>query len=250
VSVAEREIVGVIGPNGAGKSTLMDAISGMVACEAGRVVVADRDVTALPPAERARAGLGRSFQHALLFPTLTVREAVAVALEVSLEPYGPLAAASWLPRVRAAERGVRRRVDHLIELVGLEQAADAYVSELSTAMRRIVDLACMTAMQPRALLLDEPSSGLAQAEAEELGPLLRRLVAETGCGLLIIEHDVPMLTSIADRMLAMDLGRVIAEGEPAAVIADEEVVRSALGARHDVIARSGRARYEADQTME
>ena len=239
IDVRAREIVGIIGPNGAGKTTLFDALSGSIRVDDGRIELDGNDVTGLEPYARARMGLARSFQTARLFPTMTAREAIVVALERQLAAENPLTAAAWLPSVRTAERRAARRADQLIELLGLGRWADAFVSELSTATRRIVDIACVMAFEPRVLLLDEPSSGLAQAETEELGPLLERLVRETGCGLAIIEHDIPLVTSVSDRMIAMDLGRVLVEGPPEEVVAHPGVVRAYLGTDEDVIARSG-----------
>ena len=148
-------------------------------------------------------------------------------------------AAAWTPAVRRSERRVRRRVDALIDLFQLDAYAGKFAGELSTGTRRMVDMACIMAAEPRLLLLDEPSSGLAQAEVEVLGPTVRRLARETGCGVLVIEHDLPLITGLADRLCAMELGRVIAEGRPDAVIADPEVVRAYLGASQTTIERSG-----------
>jgi branched-chain amino acid transport system ATP-binding protein len=162
-----------------------------------------------------------------------------VALERSIDVRDPVAAALHLPSVADSEAKVGRRVEELIELLGLGAFRDKYVRELSTGSRRVVDLACVLAHGPSVLLLDEPSSGIAQREAEALGPLLVRIRDMTGASLLIIEHDVPLLTSIADRMVALDLGRVVATGAPSAVVRDPSVVASYLGDSEAVVARSG-----------
>jgi branched-chain amino acid transport system ATP-binding protein len=125
--------------------------------------------------------------------------------------------------------------------MGLKQYADSLVRELSTGTRRIVDLACQVAHRPTVILLDEPSSGIAQREAEALVPVLRRLRDEMGASLVVIEHDIPLISSVADRLVAMDQGRVIADGPPALVLADPVVVESYLGADGAAIARSGQA---------
>jgi branched-chain amino acid transport system ATP-binding protein len=125
---------------------------------------------------------------------------------------------------------------------------DKFVSELSTGSRRIVDLAMAIAHDPVVLILDEPSSGIAQRETEALGPLLRRIQAETGCAMLVIEHDMPLITAISDRLVAMDLGRVIAEGPPQAVLEDPVVVSSYLGSDTAVINRSGRGEPDTAST--
>lgn len=238
IDVRPGEIVGLIGPNGAGKTTLFDVISGFLTPERGRVVVDGHDVTTLPAHARARLDLGRSFQNVRLFPSLTARENIAVAFE-HRTVRSEIMTALWLPNVRKSESKVFQRVDGLIEMLGLEAFADKFVGDLSTGSRRAVEVACMMAAEPRVLLLDEPSSGLAQAETEELGPVLVRLVRQTGCGLFMIEHDVRLIASISDRLVAMELGSVIAAGTPDQVLADPRVLASYLAASEQVIARSG-----------
>jgi ABC-type branched-subunit amino acid transport system ATPase component/predicted MFS family arabinose efflux permease len=239
VTVDAGQIVGIIGPNGAGKTTLFDVISGFVKPIEGRVAIGGVDALPLRPDARARLGLARSFQNARLFPSMTVRENIAVALETQLAVRSTVLSAIWAPAVRRSERRIRRRVEYLIGLFGLEPFADKFVSELSTGTRRIVDIACITATEPKLLLLDEPSSGLAQAETEALGPVVRRLARDTGCGVLVIEHDLPLITSLADRLLAMELGRPIMEGLPEDVVSHPTVVEAYLGADPAVIERSG-----------
>jgi ABC-type branched-subunit amino acid transport system ATPase component len=193
----------------------------------------------MPPDARARLGLARSYQNVHLFPALTVRENIAVALERHLHSRNAAAAALWLPPVRRSERRVRRRVDNLIESLGLGAYANKFVNELSTGSRRIVDIACLIAAAPRLLLLDEPSSGLAQAETEQLAPVVGRIVKETGCGVLVIEHDLGLVATVADRLVAMRLGEVMAEGTPSQVLANQQVVDVLLGgASEAVISRS------------
>jgi branched-chain amino acid transport system ATP-binding protein len=240
VEVAAGEIVGLIGPNGAGKTTLFDAISGFVPVSSGRVILGGRDATLLGPDQRARLGLGRSFQDARLFPSLTVAEAIAVAMERhAASSRSAVLSALWLPPVRKAERRLRSRAEALIELLGLGDYREKFLSELSTGSRRIVDLACEMAADPDVLLLDEPSSGIAQAEAEELGPLLDRVRRDTGCGLLVIEHDMRLLTGIADRMIGMVRGQTIVSGSVTDVTEDPTMVEAYLGTSERVLARSG-----------
>ncbi|HXA29215.1 MAG TPA: MFS transporter [Candidatus Angelobacter sp.] len=229
LGVGAREIVGFIGPNGAGKSTLFDAISGFVTPSAGTVTAFGEDVTALPPEARARRGLVRSFQNVRLFSAMTVREVIALALERTASDLGGLGGALWPPVARTQQRRTARRVDNLLDGLGLGPCAEQFIGELSTGTRRIVDLACLLAAEPRLLLLDEPSSGLAQSETEELGPLIGRIAKEAGCSILVIEHDLPLVTAVATRMVAMDQGRVIADGPPRAVVEDPAVVRAYLG---------------------
>jgi branched-chain amino acid transport system permease protein len=234
LSVCAGEIVGVIGPNGAGKTTLFDVVSGFVPPDMGTIVLHHDhhavDVTHVDAHRRAQLGLGRSFQDGRLFPALTVRETIAVACERAVRVRNPVAAAAHLPAVARSEAAVRARVDELVDLLGLGEYTDRFGHELSTGTRRIVDLACVLAHAPKVLLLDEPASGIAQREAEALGPLLRRVRDSLGAGLLVIEHDLGVLGDVADRLVALDGGLVVARGAPGAVLADPAVIRAYLGA--------------------
>jgi branched-chain amino acid transport system ATP-binding protein len=238
LEVGPDEIVGIIGPNGAGKTTLFDVISGFVRPDSGAVLMSGTDVTTLTPEVRAHLGLGRSFQNAHLFPSLTVRENIAVAMERAIKVKHPLLNALWLPKARQSERLVGRRVDGLIDLLRLGAYADKFVNELSTGTRRSVDIACIMASAPKMLLLDEPSSGLAQAESEALGPVIERLARDAGCSVLVIEHDVGLVSSISHRLYAMELGTVIASGPPSQVVSDPRVLSSYLAATEEVVART------------
>jgi branched-chain amino acid transport system ATP-binding protein len=239
LDVASGEIVGIIGPNGAGKTTLFDLVSGFIPADVGKVWIGEADVTALGPAARAAKGLGRSFQDARLFPEMTVTETLSVALERWVGNRSALAAALRLPMVFDDEERIGMKVDDLLMLMGLDRFRDATVRELSTGTRRVVDLACQVAHRPTVILLDEPSSGIAQRESEALVPLLARLRDEMGSSLVVIEHDIPLVSSVADRLVAMDQGRVVTTGTPAAVLADPAVVESYLGTDGAAIARSG-----------
>jgi branched-chain amino acid transport system ATP-binding protein len=233
------EILGIIGPNGAGKTTLFDLVSGFLTPDSGRITLDGRELTNLGPEARARLGLGRSFQDARLFPALTVEDAIKLALEHEVEVRDPIAAALNMPAVADSEAKVQVRADELIELMGLGAFRDKFISELSTGSRRIVDLACTMAHDPKVILFDEPSSGIAQRETEALGPLLRRIREATGASLLLIEHDMPLVTSVADEIIALDLGRVIVRGAPSEVITNQAVIESYLGTSEAAIARSG-----------
>ena len=239
LEVHEKEIVGVIGPNGAGKTTLFDLISGYTPLFAGEIEVEGQDVSSASPTRRATAGLGRSFQDARLFPELSVYETLCVSLERWVKNRSSLAAAMYLPPVFESEDAVRRRVNELIELLGLGDYQQKYIRELSTGTRRIVDLACLVAHRPSVILLDEPTSGLAQREVEALSPVVRRLRDEMGAALLIIEHDIPFVSSVSDRLIALDQGRVTASGLSEEVLAHPVVIESYLGTSSAAIARSG-----------
>jgi branched-chain amino acid transport system ATP-binding protein len=236
------EVLGLIGPNGAGKTTLFDAVSGFAPIRGGFVVLEGQDITAWGPDRRARAGLGRSFQDARIFPSLTVVENLALALERHLDVRDSLACALGLPAVFDSEAKAAWKVHELVELLGLGAYRNKFVGELSTGTRRMVDLGMAIAHRPSVLMLDEPSSGIAQRETEALGPVLKRVQREVSCALLVIEHDMPLITGVADTLIALETGRVIVEGLPNDVVNDARVVQSYLGDDESTILRSGRAR--------
>jgi len=233
------QIIGLIGPNGAGKTTIFDMLSGLLPLDGGRMRFKGVDVTEWGPDKRAAIGLGRSFQDARIFPSLTVAENIAIGLERHLEVRDHFAALLNLPAVQEMEDDVAFTVDDLIELMGLGAFRDKFVGELSTGSRRIVDLAMAIAHDPSVLILDEPSSGIAQRETEALGPLLLRIKRETGCSMLVIEHDMPLITSVSDEIIALELGAVVTQGLPGEVLSDPRVISSYLGGDLDVINRSG-----------
>ncbi|MBW3560956.1 MAG: ATP-binding cassette domain-containing protein [Actinobacteria bacterium] len=244
LTVHEGRIVGLVGSNGAGKTTLFDVISGFVTPDAGSLVL-DGDLDLLDEGmgagQRARYGIGRSFQNATLFQSMTVAETLAVAFERRLAGQGLLSAAFATPWSRRRERLVREHVEELVERLGLGAFHDKFISELSTGSRRIVDIACVMAHRPRLLLLDEPSSGIAQREVEALETLLRRVKSELGCTLMVVEHDIPLIRSLADELYAMEVGQVISHGTPHEVLSDPAVIRAYLGTDPRAVERSGAA---------
>ncbi|MDQ3756863.1 MAG: ATP-binding cassette domain-containing protein [Actinomycetota bacterium] len=240
-TLREGEILGLIGPNGAGKTTIFDLISGHLPLDEGRIVVKGVDITKWGADKRALLGLGRSFQDARIFPSMTVAENIAMGLERHLETRDHLASALNLPAVQEVEEDVAWTVDDLVELMRLGAFRDKFVAELSTGTRRVVDLAMAIAHDPAVLILDEPSSGIAQRETEALGPLLRRIQQEAGCAMLVIEHDMPLITSISDEIIALELGAVVVRDTPEAVLSNPRVVSSYLGGDLSTINRSGDA---------
>jgi ABC-type branched-subunit amino acid transport system ATPase component/ABC-type branched-subunit amino acid transport system permease subunit len=237
ITVKPGEIVGLIGPNGAGKTTLINAVSGMQPAR-GYVHLFGTDVSDLPPDMRWTHGLGRSFQDARLFPGLTVGDVIQVALR-SDHRYGFTAAILRFPWAVRAQINIKKAADDIIDRFGLRPWANTLVGDLSTGTRRICDLAAQVAARPRVLLLDEPTAGVAQRETEVFPPLLRRIRDELGCAIVIVEHDMPMLMELCDRIYAMELGRVIAEGTPREVRNDPAVIASYLGTDEVAIGRSG-----------
>ncbi|MBW3536250.1 MAG: MFS transporter [Actinobacteria bacterium] len=238
-ALRDGEILGLIGPNGAGKTTIFDLISGLLPADAGRIFFKGVDISDWSPDRRAALGLGRSFQDARIFPSLTVVENIAIGLERHLEVRDHLSSVLDLPAAQETEEDVAFTVDDLIELMNLGAYQDKFVSELSTGSRRIVDLACILAQDPQVLMLDEPSGGVAQKETEALGPLLLRIVERTGCSVLVIEHDMPLITTVSDQILALELGATIVLDTPERVVNDPRVISSYLGGDVDVINRSG-----------
>ncbi len=237
IRIGANEVVGLIGANGAGKSTVMNAIGGYVT-SSGSVEVLGEDVSHLHPARRARLGLGRSFQAARLFPELTVRETVAVALE-SRSPTSLLGISAMIPRSIRSERAKRAEAGEILDFLGLGLYADHYISDLSTGTRRIVEIAGLLALSARVLCLDEPTAGVAQRETEAFGPLLLDVRRELDASMLIIEHDMPLIMGMSDRVYCLETGRVISEGLPEEVRNDRRVIASYLGTDERAIERSG-----------
>jgi ABC-type branched-subunit amino acid transport system ATPase component len=231
-------VTGVIGPNGSGKTTLLDVLSGQRAPAAGGVLLDGVDLVDHLPEDRAALGLVRSFQDCRLYPELTVEETLLVA-EDARGPESALAAAVALPAARRRERDKRAAVDTAIARLGLARFRDKQVSELSTGTRRVVDLAAILSAQPRVLLLDEPTAGIAQREAEAFGPLLRQLHRATGATIVLVEHDVPLTLSLCDHLVVMEAGRVVVAGPPEEVVNDPAAIAAYLGASPEALARSG-----------
>ena len=237
VHVDHGELVGLIGTNGAGKSTLLNAISGFVPSE-GRVFVLGTDVTARRAPARHARGLGRGFQGARVYPGLTVRESLMVALEARSRSR-LVASMTGLPPSPGQERAKRAEADEIIDYMGLKRYADHFVATLSTGTRRIVELSSLLAVNARVLLLDEPTGGVAQREAEAFGPLIKNLQAELDAAVIVIEHDMPLVMGISDRVYCLEAGSVIAEGPPEQVRRDPLVIASYLGTSEHAVGRSG-----------
>jgi ABC-type branched-subunit amino acid transport system ATPase component len=238
IDASPGEVVGLIGSNGAGKSTLMNVISGFVPARHGTVAILGRDVTRYAPHERAALGVGRVFQDARLFGDLTVRETVMVALEAHQrsEIVPSLLA---LPPSVVAESRKRSQADAAIGFLGLGRYADAFLSDLSTGTRRIVELTCLLAQGAQLLLLDEPTAGLAQRETEAFAPLISQVRAELDATIVIIEHDMPLVMAISDRVYCLAAGQQLAEGTPEVIRHDPLVISAYLGADERALAGSG-----------
>jgi ABC-type branched-subunit amino acid transport system ATPase component len=236
VEVPKGQIVGVIGPNGAGKTTLFDCISGFRRPDSGSIRLhgspeGDVELTKRAPYERTALGIGRTFQNARLFKSMPIRDILRTVQHDGMKRSGFVRSVLGLGGSVADEQEASRRADEVLELVGLTGHADKPAMELSTGMLRLCELAAVVAVRPRLLLLDEPSSGIAQKETEALGPLLRRLAEYLGATLLLIEHDMPLIMGISDTMIAMAAGKVITVGRPEDVREHPDVLTSYLGAK-------------------
>ena len=233
IRVEPGEIVGLIGTNGAGKTTLLDAISGLVPIDRGSIRVAGVEMGRLAPEFRAHFGMARSFQDATLFPGLTVVEAVQLVIQRRHRTgmLGGLVGAPWVRRLNATSR---TQALELVEKYGLRFWAETPTAELSTGTRRICDLVLQVASRPALLILDEPTAGVAQREAEAFGSIVRQIIDDLGCAALIVEHDMPLMFALADRIYCLETGSVIAEGSPDEIRHNPRVISSYLG--HDEVA--------------
>jgi branched-chain amino acid transport system ATP-binding protein len=226
LSVGAGEAVGLVGPNGAGKTTLFNCLLGLLRPDSGHIRFDGRDLIGLPVYQRARLGLGRTFQRMELFSEMTVREHLLVA-ERSRRGTGRL----WKDLLnRGAPTGEEEaEADTVLDLVGLAAVADRAIESLSLGHGRLVELGRALMTRPRLLLLDEPSSGLDQAESLALAGVLDTVRRERGTAVLLVEHDLAMVERVVDRLYVLDFGRLLASGERDDVLADPAVRKAYLG---------------------
>ncbi|HET7530389.1 MAG TPA: branched-chain amino acid ABC transporter ATP-binding protein/permease [Mycobacteriales bacterium] len=228
-TVPAGSIVGLIGPNGAGKSTLFNAVTGHVRIERGTIRYRGAEIQDQRGDRRARLGIARSFQQVGLAKDMTVRENFLLA-QHQLASYGDVEALLMLPRATRDEATFARRTDEALEALGFRAMADMPVRNLSGGQQRIVEIACLLMTAPDLVMLDEPSAGMAPAAAENLATRLRDLRDVVGRTVLLIEHNVPLVLDTCDYVYVLDAGRVIAEGEPREIAADQQVIDAYFGA--------------------
>ncbi|HTZ10435.1 MAG TPA: ATP-binding cassette domain-containing protein [Acidimicrobiales bacterium] len=241
LTVEPGTITGLVGPNGSGKTTLLDTVSGQVAPTDGALLLDGRDLVDYLPEERARMGMVRSFQDCRLYPELTVEDTLLLC-EDARHRIDILSTTLQLPWAREAERAKRAAVDRVIGSFGLERFRNHLTGHLSTGTRRVVDLASIVLVAPRILLLDEPTAGIAQREAEAFIPLLRRLHEVTGATILIVEHDVPLVFELCSTVVVMQSGSVVAAGDPETVRRDPVALAAYLGASDAALQVTGPVR--------
>ncbi|MBU6441535.1 MAG: ABC transporter ATP-binding protein [Betaproteobacteria bacterium] len=223
LQVAQGELRAVIGPNGAGKTTLFNLISGFFPPSAGEIVFDGEAIQRINPAALVRRGIIRTFQITEVFLSLSVRENVRIAAEVSLG----WSARPWLSR--AQRERVEERVDELMQMVGLTGKDDRIVGELSHGDQRVVEVAITLSRKPKLLLLDEPTAGMGDEETQMMTGLIRRLNKDQGITTLFVEHDMEIVFGIADRITVLDNGHFLAEGTAQEIASNPKVQAAYLG---------------------
>jgi len=223
LAVGKGELLAIIGPNGAGKTTFFNLISGFARPSAGTIVFDSRDVTALPAHQRVALGMARTFQITEIFPELTVFENVRISTEIArgyrLRP--------WLSRPEQSD--IERRVAETLKLVGLEAKAGRLVGELAHGDQRAAEIAMALALEPHLLLLDEPTAGMGDQETYDITQLIRRLHRDSNFTIILIEHDMRVVFHLADRIVVLDQGAVLAAGTPQEIAANAAVQAAYLG---------------------
>jgi len=228
LAIAAGEIHGIIGPNGAGKTSLINAVTGMVVLQSGSICFAEKQIAGVAPHVISSFGLGRTFQHVELFGDRSVFDNVLTGF-YRHQSYGLFAAALRLPKVTQSERRMREQTDKLLDAFDLASFADTRAGLLPFGIQKRVDIARALAAEPRLLLLDEPVSGMSEAEAEAAVTTMRNLAREHGITLVVVEHNMHVLMNLAERVTVLNQGRLLASGTPVEIQANAAVIEAYLG---------------------
>ena len=228
IEVAQGEVFALIGPNGAGKTTIFNLISRIYNPTDGRIVFRDQDITAMPAHQVARLGIARTFQNIELFENATLLRNLLVGRHVHTRG-NLLTDGLFTPRVKRDELRHRERVEDVIDFLDLQRYRDKPIRDLPYGVRKITEIARALCMEPSLILLDEPSSGLNPEETEDLAFWIHDIRTLRGITVLLVEHDMRLVSDVSDRVLAINSGRMLAQGTPAEVLNHPEVVRAYLG---------------------
>lgn len=228
LTVAQGELLALIGPNGAGKTSILNCISGIYRITSGHIWFGSRDITDCQPHEVARLGIARTFQHAELFPDMTVLENILVGRHAAMRT-NPFAEGLFLPSVRREEVSNREVVEEILDFVELERYRHKAVGSLPFGIQKIVGFARALAYQPKILLLDEPCAGLNREDREDLARYIMRIQHEKRLAMIWVEHDMQMVADLADRLYVLDYGQVLAHGDTHKVLNDPRVIEAYIG---------------------
>jgi branched-chain amino acid transport system ATP-binding protein len=226
--VNQGEVFSIIGPNGAGKTTIFNLISRIYQPSAGRLFFQDRDITEIPPYRIAALGIARTFQNIELFANATLLQNLLIGRHCH-STVGVLAQLAFLPAVRREELKHREKVEEVIAFLGLERYRDTLIANLPYGVRKVVELGRALCIEPKLLLLDEPSSGLNVEETEGMGFWIEDIKKDLGITVIMVEHDMNLVRMVSDRVMALNYGKVIALGTPGEVQSHPEVVRAYIG---------------------